>query len=160
MTARCLTTGATSGIPHLAGECGAPACGIYARRSLTGIRGLRAAADSPGMVAGLVALTGTVAEHDSGYRAGMAQVLAAGSLWGDRLIVGWSASWVEALFEEPVATLSATGRPPEIGGPRPEVTAPLPGAGGRGASLHLLADHLEAIGAGASKFGLNHRMES
>lgn len=145
MTAVCLRTGATAGVPHWNGECGAPGCGIYARRELRGIRGLRARASVPGTVAGLVSLSGTVVEHEHGYRAERSAVLAAGSLWGDRLVVGWSDAWLAALFADPVATLSGRG-------PMAQIEAPVT-AGGRGVSMAILADRLEEIGADPSALG-------
>lgn len=63
------------GIPHSEGECGDPPCGIYATKALTTL--LSFMGDTPvGIALGMVALTGRVIEHEHGYRAGEAEVLA------------------------------------------------------------------------------------
>lgn len=85
-TAECLSDDRASAVPpgplpHAAGECGTPPCGIYALND----PGMLAAAVDAGLrqggrlmstfALGLVTLTGRVVEHDHGYRAERAEVV-------------------------------------------------------------------------------------
>lgn len=88
-TAQCLDkqSKATGPVPHDASECRPPPCGIYA---LKGTRSLRTAAERAirtnavpmTLAIGLVAMTGRVIEHDDGYRAQQAEVVALALLTG------------------------------------------------------------------------------
>ncbi len=73
--ATCLTVSEVDEVPHTDGRCGVPPCGIYAlkeARRLAQVTGWAPAS----MALGLVALTGKVVEHELGYRAQKAEILA------------------------------------------------------------------------------------
>jgi len=99
MEARCLggshPVQTVTGVPHTGGECGSPPCGIYAMSDLDGmLTGLAL----PGRVLGLVALSGKVVEHEHGYRAGAARVVAMAMLVDGTLRLGSGPAWVADLF--------------------------------------------------------------
>ena len=87
--------GRSIGVPHTDGECGKPPCGIYAYGAPQGLIGnlIR-----PGHAVGLVALSGKVVEHERGYRAQFARVVALAV--SDSGVVHYSAdpSWVRGVF--------------------------------------------------------------
>lgn len=74
-------------IPHAAGECGTPPCGIYALKDPEGLAaavdvGLRRLARLSTYALGLVTLTGRVVEHDHGYRGERAEVVSLAVITG------------------------------------------------------------------------------
>ncbi len=77
MTAVCLKGAGTVDVPHSDGRCGRLGCGVYAAKSVQHI--IRSAQLAPGdeYVLGLVALEGKVVEHELGYRAAKATIVAA-----------------------------------------------------------------------------------
>jgi hypothetical protein len=128
MTAQCRPVpgaiGEVDGVPHSDGRCGRLGCGVYAVKepSQVGRPHARIPAESrPGLVAGAVALTGKVVEHEHGYRAEHAVVVAAGALWRGTVVFGVSRRWLERLFASPVAALTdaaALGASTEAGAGR------------------------------------------
>jgi len=118
MKAECLTIGIEDEVPHTDGSCGDPPCGVYAVKSIAplilGIEGHM----SERLAAGLVGMKGKVVEHELGYRAAEAEVVALGIqqpyepfLTADR----WQ---IESLFENKGTVsllLNPSGHPPEFG---------------------------------------------
>jgi len=90
-------------IPHHDGLCGRLGCGIYAVKDPAVVAGgprpwLRL---FDGTVFGLVALTGKVVEHERGYRAARARVVAAAMVGLGRLTCSADPAWIRAVFAEP-----------------------------------------------------------
>ncbi len=83
------------GVPHTNGECGNPPCGIYAYCAPQGLIGNLA---QPGHAVGLVALSGKVVEHERGYRAQFARVVALAVSAGGVIHYGADPSWVNGVF--------------------------------------------------------------
>ena len=117
-----VSEGGDGGIPHTDGRCGRfgrGGCGIYALkdpgRLAAGARPWIRLAD--GTVFGLVALTGKVVEHEAGYRAAQAQVVAAAVLSVGKLSWGANQAWIEDLFARPASAHSPrhglSGEPPQ-----------------------------------------------
>lgn len=111
LTARCETFGREPGgdedIPHTGGECGVPPCGIYATKSLDALLGAHPEATGGDIALGLVALTGKVVEHEHGYRAAEAEVIALGMRAGGRLLLADTAEAVADTFARPTAALAS-----------------------------------------------------
>jgi hypothetical protein len=76
MTAECHTTGHGEEVPHSDGRCGRLGCGIYAAKSLRRLLEEFSPALGSSFAAGLVGLRGKVIEHEHGYRAAEASVVA------------------------------------------------------------------------------------
>ncbi len=111
LAARCETLGREPGgdedIPHTGGECGVPPCGIYAAKSLDALLGAHPEATGGDIAVGLVALTGKVVEHEYGYRAAEAEVIALGMQAGGRLLLVDAAETVAGAFARPVSALAS-----------------------------------------------------
>lgn len=75
MEATCLTVDEDDEVPHTDRRCGVPACGIYALKRASRIRDVTGWPTGR-LVLGLVALSGKVVEHELGYRAQRAQIIA------------------------------------------------------------------------------------
>lgn len=73
--ATCLTVSEVDEVPHTDGRCGTPPCGIYALKKADGLARVTGW-PTASMALGLVALTGKVVEHELGYRAQKAEILA------------------------------------------------------------------------------------
>ncbi len=116
LSARCGRLAGTDDgeVPHTDGRCGRPPCGIYALKDpATLVRfAVPTSIDGPGVVIGLTALSGKVVEHDEGYRARHARVLAAAVLHPGRIVIGSDPDWIASLFNDPIA---ATTIRPSIG---------------------------------------------
>jgi hypothetical protein len=76
MQAECLTTGGRDGVPHSDGRCGRLGCGVYATKELGPLVGAHLHQQSHSYAVGLVALSGKVVEHEFGYRAERAEIVA------------------------------------------------------------------------------------
>jgi hypothetical protein len=63
-------------VPHTDGRCGRLGCGIYATKEARPVIVEHIPPGAQGWVAGLVELSGKVVEHDHGYRAARARVVA------------------------------------------------------------------------------------
>jgi hypothetical protein len=101
LVATCLSRGGSDEIPHTDGRCGRLGCGVYAAKSVDPLY-MGFDIEGVGNVAlGLVALTGKVVEHDSGYRAAVATVVALGATLGGRLLLTSHPDQIEAVFEDP-----------------------------------------------------------
>jgi len=87
--------GRSVGVPHTNGECGNPPCGIYAYGGPQALIGNLA---RPGHAVGLVALSGKVVEHERGYRAQLARVVALAVSVGGVVHYSADPSWVSGVF--------------------------------------------------------------
>ena len=101
MTATCLARGGSDEIPHTDGRCGRLGCGVYAAKSIDSLfRGF----DVTGIgdvAVGLVALTGKVVEHETGYRAAEATVVALGACHGSHLLLTSDPDHIDQVFADP-----------------------------------------------------------
>jgi hypothetical protein len=108
--ARCLSrrTGPDAAdVPHTDGRCGPPSCGLYCFKEpeqLVAAFGLPRGADR--WVMGLVSLSGKVVEHERGYRAQKARVLAAAVVGRGQMIRIEGDARLQALFAHPEGTIS------------------------------------------------------
>ncbi|MBN2114409.1 MAG: hypothetical protein JW785_09820 [Acidimicrobiia bacterium] len=96
-----------SEVPHSDGRCGSPPCGLYCFKEpeqLLAAFGLPTGTSRA--VVGLVALSGKVVEHERGYRAKRAKVLAAAVVGGGRVVRVDGAGRLEALFARPQETVA------------------------------------------------------
>lgn len=101
MTATCLSHGGSNEIPHTDGRCGRLGCGVYAAKSIQRLyRGFEVA-EIGDVALGLVALTGKVVEHESGYRAGEATVIALGASMGEHVLLTSDPKEIDRVFAKP-----------------------------------------------------------
>jgi hypothetical protein len=82
------------GAPHEVPGC---RCGIYAFKEAEAL-GAVGVGDRPGAVYGLASLTGRVIEHERGYRAQRAEVLAVALVSDGKLVYGCDTRWIARLF--------------------------------------------------------------
>lgn len=90
--------GVREGVPHSDGRCGRLGCGVYATKELAPLLEMHVTADSHSFVAALVALSGMAVEHERGYRARDAEVIAAYAVWPDRVMATTDPARLRALF--------------------------------------------------------------
>jgi hypothetical protein len=108
--ARCLSacTGSdATEVPHTDGRCGPPPCGLYCFKEpeqLLAAFGLPTG--SKRCVLGLVSLSGKVVEHERGYRAQKAQVLAAVVVGHGQIVRIEGSARLQALFANPEGTIA------------------------------------------------------
>lgn len=108
MTATCLARGGSEEIPHTDGRCGRLGCGVYAAKSVDSLfRGFDVSGIGD-VALGLVALTGKVVEHETGYRAAAATVVALGASHGEHLLLTDDADRIDTVFARPTLI---TGEP-------------------------------------------------
>jgi hypothetical protein len=96
-------------VPHTAGRCGPPACGIYAVKQLMMFPDDVSAGRIKRSIVGVVAMSGKVVEHEAGYRAAHARVVAAVANCGGRLLMTDDSPRISALFDDPVGAMSEWG---------------------------------------------------
>ena len=98
LTARCLASPSSRDqVPHSEGECGSPPCGIYATKDPdTLVRYIGRSAG--GLAVGVVALSGRVVDHESGYRAAEAEILALAVVDGVNLLTVSTPEEVDEIF--------------------------------------------------------------
>jgi len=106
LEAVCPRTG-QPGVPHVDGRCGVPGCGIYAMKDIGRLRGWSHPRGERGWVAAVVALEGRVVEHEHGYRAARAGVVAAVAATRHQIAASEDPDWIEGVFAE--AGFTATG---------------------------------------------------
>lgn len=108
--AGCLSrrTGSDAGeVPHTDGRCGYPPCGLYCFKEpeqLLAAFGLPTG--TARWVLGLVSLSGKVVEHENGYRARKARVLAAAVVGRGQIIRIEGEARLQALFANPEGTVA------------------------------------------------------
>lgn len=101
LTATCLSTRGRYEIPHTDGRCGRLGCGVYAAKTVDPLFTEFDIAAIGDVALGLVALTGKVVEHESGYRGAEAEVIALGASLGDHLLLTADLEQIEAVFTDP-----------------------------------------------------------
>jgi hypothetical protein len=97
-------------IPHSDGRCGRLGCGIYATKSLKDLLAGHTGPNDHGYLAGLVELTGKVVEHEHGYRAARAEVVAAVLVGRGDILATDDARTLDRLFAAPDETMNVHGR--------------------------------------------------
>lgn len=105
MVATCLSNVPGEDIPHRADVCGWPACGIYASKRRPDLP--HGGSLYSRLAIGVVAMTGKVVEHELGYRAARATVIAIAVRWGDHTVVTDDPEIIAALFADPAAAMDA-----------------------------------------------------
>jgi len=118
LDAFCTTRRAGSDVPHTRGECRNPPCGIYATKTLAELVAAHPGEVGGNIALGLVALSGKVVEHERGYRAARADVVAVGMWVSDRLVLAGTPAAVAAAFSRTGPSLAAAGE----AGPEPLTT--------------------------------------
>jgi hypothetical protein len=101
ITATCLSRAGTAEIPHTDGRCGRLGCGVYAAKTVDPLYREFDVSGIGDLALGLVALTGKVVEHDDGYRAAEATVVAIGASLGSHLLLTSDAERIEGVFADP-----------------------------------------------------------
>ena len=109
MAARCLTRVPGEDVPHSERRCGAPACGVYATKSLRPFTGSGYGLAGRELAIGVVAMTGKVIEHDVGYRAGHARAVAAVARMSGRWFSFDSPDSTADLFADPAGIAASSG---------------------------------------------------
>ncbi len=109
--ARCLsrrTGNSDVDVPHTDGRCGYPPCGLYCFKEPEQLLAAFGLPTGPRLaVLGLVALSGKVVEHENGYRAQKARVLAAVAVGRGRLVRVDGDARLRSLFSRPEATINS-----------------------------------------------------
>lgn len=101
LTAVCLTRGGEVEIPHSDGRCGRLGCGVYAAKTIEPLYrdfDVRSVKD---FALGLVEMTGKVVEHDDGYRAAEATVVALAAARRGHTALTNDPSRIDEIFEYP-----------------------------------------------------------
>jgi hypothetical protein len=85
-------------VPHTNGRCG---CGIYAAKNLHDLLTEYVPGLLNGFAVGLVAMSGKVVEHERGYRAGHARVIALALSGSTTLVLTDDPAEIAAIFRDP-----------------------------------------------------------
>lgn len=93
-------------VPHTDGRCDLPACGIYALKRAKDLKPVTGWPVSR-MAVGMVALTGKVVEHELGYRAQRAEIVALAVPVGEQVIFTTEPSSIEAILNGRSGSLGA-----------------------------------------------------
>lgn len=101
LVATCLSRRGPEEIPHSDGRCGRLGCGVYAAKSVEPLYKQFEIEAIGDVAVGLVALTGKVVEHDTGYRAAEANVIALGATMGDRLLLTSDPDRIAEVIKDP-----------------------------------------------------------
>lgn len=109
LSAECLSDIPGDDVPHSEERCGKPACGIYATKELGPFYELYGESLFDEAVVGVVALSGKVVEHERGYRARHARVVAAVARHSDRGLVATDSEQLTQLFDHPRDALATHG---------------------------------------------------
>lgn len=120
MEAACRGFPQSRDIPHTDGRCGRLGCGVYAVKDLDPLLAAISRETVGWYVVGLVGLEGKVVEHDLGYRASSATVVAAAAVGDAELLLTADRSELATLFAQP-RTLLLT---PATAGQRAENVQP------------------------------------
>jgi len=111
MEAVCRQSPQDQDIPHTDGRCGRLGCGVYAVKSLDPLLAAISQESEGWYLVGLVGLEGKVVEHDLGYRASSAAVIAAAAVGDAELFLTTDQRELTALFAQPRTLL----RSPTVG---------------------------------------------
>jgi hypothetical protein len=101
LVATCLSRRGPEEIPHSDGRCGRLGCGVYAAKAVKPLYTEFDIEAIDDLAVGLVALTGKVVEHDTGYRAAEATVIALGATMGDRLLLTSDPDRIDEIIADP-----------------------------------------------------------
>ncbi|MFP5332352.1 MAG: hypothetical protein ACLGHX_08355, partial [Acidimicrobiia bacterium] len=107
--ASCSKLGANPDVPHTDARCGVPRCGIYAAR--TPEAAMRRRPSEGGWAVGLIAMSGKVVEHESGFRARRAEARAVVVHHEGRVLAAEEPRMVDLAFRATIATTALLGRP-------------------------------------------------
>lgn len=99
LAAECGSTRNQEDVPHTDGQCANPPCGIYAAKDADRIIEAHSDVEVAVMAIGLVAMTGKVVEHELGWRAERATVLALAFVRGGRVQTTDDPDEIELLFQ-------------------------------------------------------------
>ncbi|NOY56247.1 MAG: hypothetical protein GXP34_09710 [Actinobacteria bacterium] len=88
-------------IPHTDGRCGRLGCGVYAAKDVHELLQQFVARERRGFAAGVVALTGKVVEHERGYRAAHASVIALAVAGPMNIVFADDPDGIAGIFEDP-----------------------------------------------------------
>ncbi len=97
-------------VPHSDGRCGRLGCGIYATKDLAMLLREHTGPNDHGYLAGMVELTGKVVEHENGYRAARAEVVAGVLVGADRILATSDPAELDELFRRPADAMERWGR--------------------------------------------------
>lgn len=101
LRATCLRRGDLGEIPHSDGSCGRLGCGVYAAKTVDPLYRDFNVWTLDDFAIGLVALTGKVVEHDDGYRAAEATVVALGARLDGRVLLTNVPDMIDDVFADP-----------------------------------------------------------
>ncbi|MCP4966430.1 MAG: hypothetical protein GY926_14500 [bacterium] len=101
LVATCLSRGGGEEIPHTDGRCGRLGCGVYAAKLVDPLYTEFDVTAIGDVALGLVALTGKVVEHDEGYRAASATVIALAASLGKHVVLTSDAGTIDGVFADP-----------------------------------------------------------
>lgn len=101
MGAVCLTRGRDVEIPHSDGRCGRLGCGVYAAKTIEPLYRNFDVRSIKDFALGLVAMTGKVVEHDDGYRAAEATVVALAAALRGHMLLTNDPDLIDVVFEYP-----------------------------------------------------------
>jgi hypothetical protein len=105
----CLNSVPGQDVPHSTTRCGPPACGVYATKELATLRKELGVGDIDGYVLGVVALSGKVVEHESGYRGAVAQAIDVAGRWNGHHIMTSDTGDISNAFGDPDETFKDLG---------------------------------------------------
>jgi hypothetical protein len=111
LVATCLSRGDEGELPHSDGSCGRLGCGVYAAKTVTPLYKEFNVSGMGDYALGLVELRGKVVEHDAGYRAAEATVVALGVTLKGHLLLTADPDEIDAVFADP--TVIGNGSPVE-----------------------------------------------
>ena len=97
-------------VPHSDGRCGRLGCGIYATKDLPALLEEHTRPNDHGYLAGMVELTGKVVEHENGYRAARAEVVAGVLVGAGRILSTSDPTDLDEVFRRPGHALERLGR--------------------------------------------------
>jgi hypothetical protein len=97
-------------VPHTDGRCGRLGCGVYATKKARPAVVEHVPPGTRGWVGGLVEMSGKVVEHDEGYRAASARVIAAAAVGRDDVHRRSDPDGVAELFDDPMPVLGGSTR--------------------------------------------------
>jgi hypothetical protein len=97
-------------VPHSDGRCGRLGCGIYATKDLSTLLHEHTGPNDHGYLAGMVELTGKVVEHENGYRAARAEVVAGVLVSADRILPTCDPAELDEVFRRPGESMEKWGR--------------------------------------------------
>lgn len=101
LESKCLREIPGEDLPHSVDRCGPPACGIYAVKDLEMFPPEVSRGAIHHSVVGVVAMSGKVIEHESGYRSQRATAVAVSVNDGRRRLMTDEAEIIESLFADP-----------------------------------------------------------